>query len=279
MHLMHSEGSIYVRIIHEGKVSSATTLLKVYPEEWNMKEHCIVFSENIQRRYILYTIEKELSEIRCFFEKKIEHYKDRCIQFKSSNIMAVYREKREQLSVFVEGLCEELEKGEQYETSSAYRKVLNDFLKFVNEDNLLVKQFTSSLIDRYEEDMCNRNKRANVIASYIHILRVIHDKIITKKLYDSASLKSFNRTCIGVGAVTKKAMTQKEIRLKQQKKNIIYESVDFNFSEFANRHMQSSILKNRKSPVVLVPANFDAIPEKQLAVNRSLLEKALHLKQ
>jgi len=273
---MHSEGSIYVRIIQEGKVSSATTLLKVYPEEWNMKKHCIVFSENIQRRYILYKIEKELNEIRCFFEKKIEHYKDRCNQLKSSNIMAAYREKKGKLSVFVEGLCEELDEREQYETSSTYRKVLNDFLKFVNEDNLLVKQFTSSLIDRYEKDMCNRNKRASVIAFYIRTLRVIHDRILAKKIYDSTSLKPLSHTCMGVEAISKKAMTQKEMRLKQQKKSIVSENVGFNFSEFTNRHIRSSILKSRKSPVVMVPANFDTIPEKQFAVNRPLLEEALH---
>ncbi len=209
-----SKGSLFVRVIHGRIARSITIPCRVYPDEWDQKEHTIVFhSANKQRFAGLRKIEEELLRTRHFLENILNNFENEGIPFTSSDIITAYRRKQggHLLTDFVDKLGRELEEFGRYRTARGYHTVVNRLTRFYGSRELQLKQITPILIRRFEYHLKQEGLAVNSISFYMRNLRAIYNKAIRNGLLTTPVFNPFEEVFTGVQVTRKRAISREEM--------------------------------------------------------------------
>lgn len=203
-----------MRVIHNRIPRSITTHLRVYPEEWDVSQHRILYEpENSSRFSKLRRVEEEIRDIRLFLEDVVDRMEMAGYEFSSSDIVAAYRQRQggHLLSDFVSKLCTELIRTGHERTARGYQTVMNRLAGFTEDKNLQLKQITSLLIRRFEYRLQQEGKAVNTISFYMRNLRAIYNKAIRQGLLPTTPHNPFEEVFTGVKITRKRALTKGEM--------------------------------------------------------------------
>ncbi|MDH6534293.1 hypothetical protein D0T51_06210 [Parabacteroides sp. 52] len=209
-------GSIFLRVIHDRRTASITLPYKLYPDEWDSKEHQVLYMpDNISRFRKLQRIETDLDDIRAFLLNYAERLEQEGREFYSTDIIAAYRRRHGEnlLAVFVEKLCTELTRANQERTARAYQTATKSLVAFAGKRTLHLKDINGMLIRRYEYDLRRRGKTMNTISFYMRNLRSIYNKAIKEGLLEPMIVNPFGDVFTGVQPTQKRALTKEEMKL------------------------------------------------------------------
>ena len=101
----------------------------------------------------------------------------------------------------------------RFSTASNYGTALRSFLRFMQGENLQLKDLTLSLVARYERWLKSRHIAMNTISCYLRSLRAVYNKAVEEKLV--TDLQPFKDSYTGYPRTDKRSIGVSEIRKLQ----------------------------------------------------------------
>ncbi len=214
-------GVLFVRIIHERKVSTVTTKYRLKPKEWDEnKEHVIIDSNDMERALELYCLQKALNadierldKIISRFEKK-EHYcvKDLAEEFAGNRNNYLF-------FPFMRKRIAQIEAEGRYRTGQIYRGALKVFINFRNGIDIDISHIDRDIIIDFENHLQARGLCRNTTSFYMRILRATYRKALRLRLCEDK--QPFREVYMGVDKTLKRAVNENIIE-----KLIAYETTN-----------------------------------------------------
>ncbi len=206
-------GSLYLRIIYQRKVKTATIPGHIFRSEWNHQKQSIVFPENNAAR-ILYLEDleqqiKEASQIAEELIKMLEKQGNCTIE----DIIQQYRihNYNGKLLSFSELLARSMEKAGQYRTADAYRTVSRRIIRFNNGQDIALSCINANLIKAFETHLKSQGKLPNTISYYMRNLRSIYNKAVKEKRIHARRDNPFAEVFTGVKKTNKRALSIEDV--------------------------------------------------------------------
>ncbi len=206
-------GSLYVRMIHQRKVKTATVPGHLYRNEWDYQKQAIIFPENdpIRTAY-LEELEQQIQEARhiageligmvlkqghCTLEDVIQQYR---IQNYNGKLLS-----------FAELLARGLEKNGQYRTANAYRTVARGFVRFNDGHDIPLTAINAGLVKAFETSLKKKGKMPNTISYYMRNLRSIYNRSVKEKRIHARRDNPFAEVFTGIKKTHKRALSIEDV--------------------------------------------------------------------
>ena len=208
-----SEGSIFIRLIHNRKVKEITTDYRIFPDEWDSGGNTLKIPDipNDRTRHLLDTgerMQRDTERIKAVIHKleNVGHYS--LEEFKSLFVST----RSDMLTTYTQVLVRRLEDNGQYRTARAYLTVMRGLLRFCNQPDLPLDRITAGLMRRYEQSMKDNGKCMNTISFYTRNLRAIYHKAIEDRVITAAPEDPFKAVYTGIALTQKRALAEDEIK-------------------------------------------------------------------
>lgn len=204
-------GSIYYRIIHNRIARQITTPFKIYECEWDINSSTISCRSNNPKRkkYLLSTqirVEKDISHL-C---RIVASFEQKGTPFTADDIVTAFGKAEYYLSVFMKGVIDTLMQIGKIRTAETYISALNCFMRFHNNNDILIDDITPELMLQYEAYLRDKGVSPNTSSFYMRILRATYNRAADKNL----TTQRFPFRCVytGVDKTIKRAVSLKTIK-------------------------------------------------------------------
>lgn len=207
-------GSLYVRVIHERRVSTLTLPIRLYGNEWDSRNECVSYQgSDTYRQRELTMVSTQLRQVREQFSDILNKLESSGV-YHSRDLIRLYRWRSNKKSLwnFTERLYEELSERGQVRTARAYRTVSRGLIDFSSAPELHLSELTSGLIKRFETHLKNLGRAANTISYYMRNLRAIYHRAIDSGLLRGDTDHPFHGVYTGVQVTRKRALSREGIR-------------------------------------------------------------------
>jgi hypothetical protein len=176
---MH-EGSVYIRVIHNREVKEIQTPYRVFPYEWDDKEHHLIVPEaNYPRLGYLIDMRSSMDENRAHLTQIISEL-DKQGRYTVRDIFKNYFEIPARLlfSDYINIHIDRLSEQGKERTARAYRSVLQDVGKFLKGRNIYMDQITRDMVLAYKQYHKSLDRNATTVAFYMRNFRSIYNKCL-----------------------------------------------------------------------------------------------------
>lgn len=112
-------------------------------------------------------------------------------------------------SDFTEKEIKRLSKEKKFNTANGYKSALNNYMRFLEKDNVYLKDINTDNLKRFEYWMRQRNLFANTISFYFRKLRAIHNKM--SDIYKIKDSTPFKYVYTGKANTAKRAIGKSDI--------------------------------------------------------------------
>lgn len=200
------EGSIYYQIIHERKVQQLLTDYKVLPSEWDERRSTVTTGQESERRPFILAIRER---IRRDVERltKIDRKLDaEGMTYTAEDVIDEFKRYSHKYSLFnfMEGIIAKLKQNGKIRTSETYRATLNSFKKFRKDEDIMLDNITSEIMESYEAWHENRGIAPNSISFYTRILRAVYNRAVEDDIIENRA--PFRKVYTGVDKTVKRAL-------------------------------------------------------------------------
>ncbi|MDH8701081.1 integrase [Dysgonomonadaceae bacterium PH5-43] len=177
------EGVLYYQITHSRVVRQIKTGYKLFPDEWDCDLSKIVLpvlDEN-PKRYLL-LIHERLQSDKNRLSKIINALDQKGIFYTVDDIVKGYYSQSSEVSLcnFMEDIILKLKKLDKIRTSETYTAALNSFMRFRNNEDVMLNEIDSDLMEAYEAYLTKQNIGMNTISFYMRILRAVYNRAVEK---------------------------------------------------------------------------------------------------
>lgn len=208
------EGSIYYQVIHGRIVRQIKTSFHIFNTEWDKGSSSVRILSEIDetRKLYLHEIEerigwdiKRLSAIVAQCDKKGQSYS-------SDNVVEKFNRQTGEQSLFrfMQGIIGQLKQLGKVRTSETYTAALASFMKFREEQDILLCEIDSSTMMLYEAWLKGKGICPNTISFYMRILRAVYNRAVEKELTEQKH--PFKHVYTGIGKTVKRAIPLKAIK-------------------------------------------------------------------
>lgn len=206
------EGEIYYQVTHKRKMCKLYSGYKVFFEEWD-KSKCMAIETVVSDRYSYLTLinEKINSDIE-LFKRIISKLSIERVGFTVYDIINEYNRHKSQQSFFnfMKSVIKKLKELGRQRTSETYTSALNSFMRFRNNMDLLIDEFDSDLMEKYEAYLSHIGLIPNTTSFYMRILRAVYNRAIEKGL--TSNRQPFRHVYTGIDKTVKRAIDIRTIR-------------------------------------------------------------------
>ncbi len=206
------EGSLYFQFIHNREVKVLTTQYKLFFHEWNpvLEKVKLGFSSPLREPY-LQQLSSDLTREYEMLESHIRRL-EKLKSFSLKEFVNLYRHNNSccLLSVFVDELKPVLLAQGKERSVETYRSLVNNFLRFNNNEDFPLERLDSHIVKDFEIYMLSKGNVLNTSSFYLRCLRAIHRKAIERRLIHSSNENIFAHVYTGI-AKTKKRAVKKEV--------------------------------------------------------------------
>ncbi len=206
-------GSLYIRIIHQRKIKTATIPGRLFPSEWDNSKQTIVYPENNPSRIVyLEEMEQRIRDAQKKAEELIQMLEKRGY-YTWEEIIKQYQMQNNngKLLSYTELLARGLEKNEQHRTANAYRTVARGLIKFNNGHDIFLSNINATLIKSFEIHLKHKGKFPNTISYYMRNLRSLYNKAVRDKQINVRRENPFADVFTGIKKTNKRALSVDEI--------------------------------------------------------------------
>lgn len=234
------EATLFLQVIYRRKVRQISLPYKLYKNEWDenrqlavappgcLPERCLFLMEVNRKaeeaKYRLQTVITRLSKNQAAtIDTIIESYK----MLLRGNSFTVY----------IEQVINQFAEENREASVRHYRSLRNSFLKFMKNEDILLKDINEEKVKKYESWMIDNNLHINTAAFYMRNLKAFWNRAIREGFIE-AGPSPFKEINTGIGKSKKKAVKEGVIRkieklqIKKLKKSVAQARLFFLFSYY-----------------------------------------------
>ncbi|OUO96364.1 site-specific integrase [Barnesiella sp. An22] len=205
------EGTIYYQIIQNRVIRQLKTDYRIFTDEWNETESCIIISSSERSNLILSLKERMEWDLKRL-DMIIRQLDNRKAGYTADDIVASFQSNAEGQSLFnfMQNIIARLKQMGKQRTSETYQTTLKSFMQFRKDKDLLLDEITSEMIQTYEAYLQNRGISRNSSSFYMRILRAVYNQAVEKDL--TSQRFPFKYVYTGVDKTVKRAISIKYMR-------------------------------------------------------------------
>lgn len=195
------DGTLYYQIIIKRTTHTYTSGYRIYPDEWDKRHSRIVTNSNSLIK-IKNRTDWETQQIYAIIKRHID--KGTYLDF--GNIISEFEElnRQQSFSDFLLSQAKRLTDMGHTRTSETYISALHSFIKFNNNEDIMLYEITAEVMEDYERYLKNRNLTMNSISFYMRTLRTVLNKAV--KLHLIESIAPFQSVYTGIAQTAKRAI-------------------------------------------------------------------------
>lgn len=207
------EGTLYYQVIHNRIVRQIKTDYHIHAGEWNEKNSEITTNApaGSNRDKYLLSLQKRINNDIKAMEKIASKLLDEGI-CTADAIIGKFRESANGQSFFryMESIIARLKRLHKERTVETYTATLNSFMRFREDNDILLDEFNSDIMMEYEAYLKTRNIAMNTISFYNRILRAVYNRAVENGLTEQRY--PFKRVYTGIDKTVKRAIPLKAIK-------------------------------------------------------------------
>lgn len=208
------EGTIYYQVIHNRIVRQIRTNYGIFMQEWDRSSSQIDTSNilyNERLGYLLSVIEHIKQDIRRL-EFIIRQQENKSVSYTVDSIVSIFQKQASEHTFFrfMQGIIALLIRMNKHRTAETYTAALRSFSSFRNDEDVLLNEVDSDLMQLYEAYLYNKALTRNTISFYMRILRAVYNRAIEKGLTEQHY--PFRHVYTGIDKTVKRAIPLKFIK-------------------------------------------------------------------
>lgn len=205
------EGTIYYQIIQSRVIRQLKTDYRIFTDEWNEEENCIIVDRS-ERGNLLLSLQERMEWELKRLDMIIRQLDNRKAGYTADDIVASFQSNTEGQSFFnfMQNIIVRLKQMGKQRTSETYQTTLKSFMQFRKDKDLLLDEITSEMIQTYEAYLQNRGISRNSSSFYMRILRAVYNQAVEKDL--TSQRFPFKHVYTGVDKTVKRAISIKYVR-------------------------------------------------------------------
>ena len=205
------EGTVFYQIIQSRVIRQLKTEYRIFTDEWNEEENCIIVDRS-ERGNLLLSLQERMEWDLKRLDMIIRQLDNRKAGYTADDIIASFQSNTEGQSLFnfMQNIIVRLKQMGKQRTSETYQTTLKSFMQFRKEKDLLLDEITSEMIQTYEAYLQNRGISRNSSSFYMRILRAVYNQAVEKDL--TSQRFPFKHVYTGIDKTVKRAIPIKYIR-------------------------------------------------------------------
>lgn len=204
--VIDQEGSVYYQIIHERKIRLFFPGYHILPREWNDNRNTVIVNLKSERMSQLLYIKERIRSDTGRFAKIIRKLDYGGIDYTPDDVIDEYLKYSREYSLFnyMEGMIARLKQMGKLRTSETYKSALNSFEKFRDNEDIMLDNITSEVMEKYEMWQKNRGVSSNTISFYFRILRAAYHRAVEDDIIEDRN--PFRHVYTGIDKTVKRAL-------------------------------------------------------------------------
>lgn len=204
-------GTIIYFISHHRLVRQITTDYKVFPVDFDGRQHLISPARNSSTANLRSIAEKINRDMQTLGEILQAAENGNC-DFTADDIVRLFHESAKDKSFFrfMEEVIIQLKQLGKEQTAENYSAALNSFRRFRNGNDITPNEMDSDLMIEYEAHMKSRGVAMNTVSFYNRILRAVYNRAVEKGTTEQRY--PFKHVYTGIDKTVKRAVTLKTIK-------------------------------------------------------------------
>ena len=219
------EGTIYYQIIHNRVIRQQKTDYHLFTHEWNEKRSTVIIEGN--RSNYLQTVKERIEWDVRRWQSIIRQYENKRYKYHADDIIATFQKTLtdQTLFNFMQSVIARLQLIGKERTAETYHSTLKSFMKYRQEQDILLEDIDSDLMQMYEAHLQSSGITRNSISFYMRILRAVYNRAVEKELTENRH--PFKHVYTGTEKTVKRAIPLKSIKQIKNLELPIKSSLDF----------------------------------------------------
>lgn len=205
------EGTIYYQIIQNRVIRQLKTDYRIFTDEWNQAESCIIVSSS-ERSNLLLSLQERMEWDLKRLDMIIRQLDNRKSTYTANDIIVAFQNRVNEQSFFyfMQGIIKQLELLNKIRTSETYVAALSSFMKFRYGQDILLCEIDSDMMMLYEAWLKSKGICPNTVSFYMRILRAVYNRAVEKELIEQKY--PFRHVYTGIDKTVKRAVPLKVIK-------------------------------------------------------------------
>ena len=206
------EGTIFYQVIHDRKVRQIVSNYRVLPNEWDAHRSTVTVRCSCKRKAFVLSVRERIRwDLERIYrvERRLE---DSGADYSVDDLIEEFNRYADRYSLFnfMEGIIARLKQNGRDRTSETYKSTLNSFRKFRNDEDIMLDEIDSKLMEGYEGWLKSRGATRNTVSFYLRVLRAVYNRAVEYEVVTNRS--PFRHVYTGVDKTVKRALPMKVIR-------------------------------------------------------------------
>ena len=205
------EGTIYYQIIQNRVIRQLKTDYRIFTNEWNEEENCIIVDRS-ERGNLLLSLHERMEWDLKRLDIIIRQLDNRKTGYTADDIVASFQSNTEGQSLFnfMQGIIARLKQMDKIRTAENYSCTLKSFMQFRGDRDILLSEIDSDLMQLYEAYLHGKGAVRNTSSFYMRILRAVYNRALEKELMEQRN--PFRHVYTGVDKTVKRAVPLSAIK-------------------------------------------------------------------
>ena len=205
------EGTVYYQIIQNRVIRQLKTDYRIFTDEWNEAESCIIVGSS-ERSDLLLSLQERMEWDLKRLDVIIRQLDNRKAGYTADDIVASFQNNTEGQSFFnfMQGIIARLKQMGKIRTAENYSCTLKSFMQFRGDRDVLLSEIDSDLMQLYEAYLHGKGAVRNTSSFYMRILRAVYNRALEKELMEQRN--PFRHVYTGVDKTVKRAVPLSAIK-------------------------------------------------------------------
>lgn len=205
------EGTVYYQIIQNRVIRQLKTDYRIFKDEWNEAESCIIVGSS-ERSNLLLSVQERMEWDLKRLDMIIRQLENRKGTYTADDIVTSFQSNTEGQSLFnfMQGIIARLKQMGKIRTAENYSCTLKSFMQFRGDRDVLLPEIDSDLMQLYEAYLHGKGAVRNTSSFYMRILRAVYNRALEKELMEQRN--PFRHVYTGVDKTVKRAVPLSAIK-------------------------------------------------------------------
>ena len=205
------EGTIYYQIIQNRVIRQLKTDYRIFTNEWNEAESCIIVGSS-ERSNLLLSLQERMEWDLKRLDMIVRQLENRKGTYTADDIVTSFQSNTEGQSLFnfMQGIIARLKQMGKIRTAENYSCTLKSFMQFRGDRDVLLSEIDSDLMQLYEAYLHGKGAVRNTSSFYMRILRAVYNRALEKGLMEQRN--PFRHVYTGVDKTVKRAVPLSAIK-------------------------------------------------------------------
>lgn len=221
------EGTIYYQIIHDRKVRQLPTDYRVLPSEWDEEKSMVCSKTCGDRLPFILSIHARIKWDVERLNKIIHKFESEGLWYDTEDVISEFYRYANEYSLFnyTEAAIVRLKHNSKFGTADNYRSALNSFRHFRQDEDIMLDNITSNIIEDYEAWMRRNGITPNTSSFYIRTIRAVYNRAVDEGVIENRN--PFRRVYTGIAKTTKRAIPLNAIKRMKKLDLSLNPTLDF----------------------------------------------------